>query len=70
VEKPKPEQTLAFGPVGIFGFLLLLVGTVRRSKLTAFVGLGAVLADVTVAELGGLEAMSEPRGDDSAPASE
>jgi hypothetical protein len=55
------ELTLAFGPVGLAGWGLLLLGILTRSRLLAFAGLGAVVADVTVAELGGFKAMNEAR---------
>ena len=55
------ETTLAFGPVGLAGWALLLLGILVRSRLLALAGLGAVAADVTVAELGGFKAMNEPR---------
>ena len=55
------DLTLAFGPVGLAGWALLVLGILVRSRLLAFGGLGAVVADVTVAELGGFKAMNEPR---------
>lgn len=55
------ETTIAFGPVGLAGWALLLLGILVRSRLLALAGLGAVAADVTVAELGGFKAMNEPR---------
>jgi hypothetical protein len=57
----KQELTLAFGPVGLAGWALLVLGILVRSRLLAFAGLGAVAADVTVAELGGFKAMNEAR---------
>jgi uncharacterized protein (TIGR03382 family) len=45
--------TLAFGPVGLAGWGLLVLGVLLRRRLVALLGLGAVVADVTVAELGG-----------------
>jgi len=53
--------TLALGPVGLLGCGLLLLGILRRKRLVALLGLGGVVADVTVAELGGFKAMSETR---------
>jgi hypothetical protein len=53
------EVTLAFGPVGLAGWALLLLGILKRSRIVALLGLGAVAADVTVAELGGFKAMNE-----------
>ena len=55
------EVTLAFGPVGLAGWALLLLGTLKRSRLVSLLGLAAVAADVTVAELGGFKAMNETR---------
>ena len=55
------ELTMAFGPVGLVGWALLLLGILKRSRLLALLGLGAVVADVTIAELGGFKAMNEPR---------
>jgi len=56
----REELALAFGPVGLAGWGLLLLGILTRSRLLALAGLGAVVADVTVAELGGFKAMNEP----------
>ena len=53
------ETTLAFGPVGLAGLGLLLLGILRRSRFVALIGLAAVVADVTVAELGGFKALNE-----------
>ncbi len=55
------ELTMAFGPVGLAGWALLLLGILKRSRLVALLGLGAVVADVTIAELGGFKAMNETR---------
>jgi hypothetical protein len=52
---------LAFGPVGLGGWALLLLGILTRRRLLSLLGLGAVAADVTVAELGGFKAMNETR---------
>jgi hypothetical protein len=54
---------LAFGPVGLGGWALLLLGILTRRRLLSLLGLGAVAADVTVAELGGFKAMNETRSD-------
>jgi hypothetical protein len=54
------ETTIAFGPVGLAGLGVLVLGILVRSRLLAFLGLGGVVADVTVAELGGFKAMNEP----------
>jgi hypothetical protein len=53
------ETTLAFGPVGLAGWGLLVLGVLLRRRLIALLGLGAVVADVTVAELGGFKARNE-----------
>jgi hypothetical protein len=57
----KRDVTLAFGPVGLAGWALLVLGILKRSRLVALLGLGAVAADVTVAELGGFKAKNETR---------
>jgi hypothetical protein len=57
----KQELTIGFGPVGLAGWALLVLGILTRSRLLAFAGLGAVVADVTVAELGGFKALNEAR---------
>ncbi len=49
---------IAFGPVGLAGWALLVLGVLTRRRLVATVGLTAVVADVTVAELGGFKAMN------------
>jgi len=59
----KRDVALAFGPVGLAGWALLVLGVVLRRRLIAFAGLAAVAADVTVAELGGFKAMNETRSD-------
>jgi hypothetical protein len=56
---PGRETTIAFGPVGLAGWGLLVLGVLLRRRLVALLGLGAVVADVTVAELGGFKARSE-----------
>jgi hypothetical protein len=55
------EVSISFGPVGVAGWALLVLGILVRSRLLSFAGLGAVVADVTVAELGGFRAMNEAR---------
>jgi len=55
------ETTIAFGPVGLAGWALLLLGILARRRLLSLLGLAAVAADVTVAELGGFKAMNEAR---------
>jgi len=55
------DLTIAFGPVGLAGLALLLLGILKRSRIVALLGLGGVVADVTVAELGGFKAMNETR---------
>jgi len=52
---------LSFGPVGLAGWALLLLGILKRSRVLSLLGLGAVAADVTIAELGGFKAMNETR---------
>jgi hypothetical protein len=52
---------IAFGPVGLAGCGLLLLGILRRSRALSLLGLAAVAADVTIAELGGFKAMNETR---------
>jgi hypothetical protein len=54
------ETTIGFGPVGLAGWALLVAGVLLRRRLIAMLGLSAVVADVTVAELGGFKAMNEP----------
>jgi len=41
------ENTIAFGPVGLAGCALLLLGILKRSRFIALVGLAGVVADVT-----------------------
>jgi hypothetical protein len=53
------ETAIAFGPVGLAGWLLLVLGVLLRRRLVALLGLTAVVADVTVAELGGFKVRSE-----------
>jgi hypothetical protein len=55
------ETTIAFGPVGLAGLGLLVLGILVRSRLVALLGLAGVVADVTVPELGGFKALNEPR---------
>jgi len=55
------DVTIAFGPVGLAGWALLLLGILMRRRFVALLGLGGVAADVTVAELGGFKAMNETR---------
>jgi hypothetical protein len=55
------ELTLAFGPVGLAGRALLLLGILFRRRMLSLLGLAGVAADVTVAELGGFKAMNEAR---------
>lgn len=53
------DLTIAFGPVGLTGLALLVLGILKGSRLLALVGLSGVVADVTVAELGGFKALNE-----------
>ncbi len=55
------DLTIAFGPVGLAGLGVLLLGVLKGSRLIAALGLSGVIADVTVAELGGFKAMNESR---------
>ncbi|MFO7572877.1 MAG: hypothetical protein R6W48_09820 [Gaiellaceae bacterium] len=57
----KRDVAVAFGPVGLAGWGLLVLGILVRSRLVAGIGLAGVVADVTVAELGGFKAMNEAR---------
>jgi hypothetical protein len=59
------ETAIAFGPVGLAGWGLLVLGVVLQRRLLALLGLTAVVADVTVAELGGFKAMNEGRPPDA-----
>jgi hypothetical protein len=54
------QPQIAFGPVGLAGWGLLVLGILLRRRLIALVGLAGVVADVTVADLGGFRAMNEP----------
>lgn len=54
-------MTIVFGPVGLAGWALLLLGILMRRRVVALLGLGGIVADVTVAELGGFKAMNETR---------
>lgn len=54
------QTQIAFGPVGIAGWGLLVLGVVLRRRLLALMGLAGVVADVTVAELGRFNAANEP----------
>ena len=53
------ETAIAFGPVGLAGWAFLVRGVLSRRRLLALLGLAGVVADVTVAELGGFKAMNE-----------
>jgi hypothetical protein len=54
------ETMIALGPVGLAGVALLVLGILVRRRFVSFLGLGAVIADVTVPELGGFKALNEP----------
>ena len=54
---------IAFGPVGLAGWAMLVLGILLRRRVVALLGLAGVVADVTVAELGGFKAMNEARPD-------
>lgn len=55
------DLTIAFGPVGLAGWGLLLLGILTRRRFLSLLGLAGVVADATVAELGGFKAMNEAR---------
>ena len=55
------DPVIAFGPVGLAGWALLALGVLTRRRLVAFVGLAAVVANVTAADLGGFKAKPESR---------
>ena len=57
---------MGFGPASLAGWSLQLLGILKRSRLVAILGRGVVVADVTVAELGGFTAMNETRPADEA----
>jgi hypothetical protein len=59
----RAETTIGFGPVGLAGWGSLVLGILLRRRLLALLGLAGVVADVTVAELGGFKAMNEGRQD-------
>ena len=61
------DTVVAFGPVGLAGWALLVLGVLTGRRFVASVGLTAVVADVTVAELGGFKAMREARGGERVP---
>jgi uncharacterized protein (TIGR03382 family) len=61
------NTTIAFGPVGLAGWALLLLGILMRRRVVALFGLAGVVADVTVAELGGFKAMNETRSSEPMP---
>jgi predicted lipid-binding transport protein (Tim44 family) len=60
------ETAIAFGPVGLAGCALLLLGILKSSRFVAMLGLAGVVADITVAELGGFKAMNETRATEHA----
>jgi hypothetical protein len=61
------ELTLAFGPVGLVGWALLVLGILKRRRLVALLGLAGIVADATVAELGGFKARNEARSSELPP---
>ena len=61
------DLTIAFGPVGLAGWGLLLLGILTRKRFLSLLGLAGVVADATVAELGGFKAMNESRPTPSEP---
>ena len=58
------QPQIAFGPVGLAGWVFLVLGILLRRRLIAMLGLAGVVADVTVADLGGFKAMNEPPADE------
>ena len=50
--------------MGFVGCALLLLGILTRSRFVSLLGLASVVADATVAELGGFKAMNEARSAD------
>ncbi len=58
------ETRIAFGPVGLAGWALLLLGILARKRLLALLGLAGVAADVTRPELGGFKALNERAASD------
>jgi hypothetical protein len=54
------ETTIALGPVGLAGLAVLLLGILTRRRFVSLLGLGGVVADVTMPQLGGFKAMNEP----------
>jgi len=44
------ETAIAFGPVGLAGWALLVLGVLTRRRLVALLGLAGVVSDVTVAD--------------------
>ncbi|HUF01851.1 MAG TPA: hypothetical protein VMN35_05455 [Gaiellaceae bacterium] len=63
----KHETAIAFGPVGLAGWAVLVLGILLRRRLVAVLGLAGVVADVTVAELG-FNAMNDAAATRSDPA--
>jgi len=61
VVEERSETTIAFGPVGLTGIALLVLGILLRRRLVALFGFAGVVADVTIPELGGFKAFNEPR---------
>jgi len=55
------DTVIAFGPVGLAGWALLVLGVLLGRRLVAMLGLAGVVADVTVAELGGFKAKNDSR---------
>ena len=53
-----PQTQISFGPVGIAGWAVLVLGILLRRRLIALLGLAGVVADVTVADLGGFKALN------------
>ena len=54
----KRQIRIAFGPVGVTGLVLILLGLVRRSTGLAAAGSLALAADATLPQLRGFAALS------------
>jgi hypothetical protein len=61
----RSDRIVGLGPVGLAGCALLALGVLRRSRFAMLLGLAGVVADVTVAELGGYKALNETREESS-----
>lgn len=59
MSSPDDHVTIAFGPVGLVGVVLLLLGILLGRRVLALAGLAGVAADMTRPELGGFRAFNE-----------